>query len=322
MPDEPVSVEEPVVLNVDQLNADAAEIGDLTAGDATFTGDVVFQNDIQGTLAGSRDINTVTASDSILDSNYVFISDGSHIKRILFSDLCDAILGKITYDSTKTYLTTQSINTAASNTNAILPGSDYLLISKGGTELNKITAANALSNGLNGLASQTSIESPDALVVIQDGVGKKVDYEVLAKAIVEDYAGSTIGGSQQSIQEAFSNVAENFTESVTSNITSDYGTLTYSCTRFNNFVGFSAQLEITSETPALVDLVKGLPSIGDAPNNTPVMIFSTADGYIPAELRKITLGGTEYTGVFIRTAIANGRSIRMNFVYQITQPSE
>ena len=314
--------DEPVVLNVDQLTADVADIGDLTAGDATFTGDVVFQNDIQGTLAGSRDINTVTASDSILDSNYVFISDGSHIKRILFSDLCDAILGKISYDSTKTYLTTQSINTAASNTNAILPGSDYFLISKGGTELNKITAANALSNGLNGLAAQTSIESPDALVTVSDGVVKKIDYNTLAKTIVEDYDGSTIGGVQQSIQEAFSNIAGSFSQSITNNIMSDYGTLTYTCTKFGNFVGFSAQLKITSEVPALVDLVKGLPSIGDAPNNTPVLIFSTADGYIPAELRKITLGGTEYTGVFTRTAIANGRSIRMNFVYQITPPSE
>jgi len=56
-------------------------------------------------LAGSRDINTVAASTIIPDSYYVFISDGSKVKRIQFPDICNAIFEKLSFDSTKSYVT-------------------------------------------------------------------------------------------------------------------------------------------------------------------------------------------------------------------------
>lgn len=89
----------------DTLIADSIQTEDLTAGDATFTGNARFINEIDGSLAGSRDINTVAASTIIPDSYYVFISDGSQVKRILFSDLCNAIFEKLSYDDSKSYLT-------------------------------------------------------------------------------------------------------------------------------------------------------------------------------------------------------------------------
>ena len=47
-------------------------------------------------------------------------------------------------------------------------------------------------------------------VVMTGGTGNNADYKaltsLLAKVIIESYAGSTIGGSAQSIQSAFSNI--------------------------------------------------------------------------------------------------------------------
>jgi len=106
-------------------------------------------------------------------------------------------------------------------------------------------------------------------------------------------------------------------EKITTGITTDYGTLNYKCIKNENFVGFCAQLNITTEVPVLSDIVKGLPNIGDVSNNTPVLIFSTVDGYIPVELHRITIGGNTTTGIFTRTAISSGRSLRMNFMYLI-----
>ena len=89
----------------DNLSANNGSITELTAGNAVFTGSTRFVNEINGSLAGSRDINTVTAASSIPDSYYIFMSDGSSVKRILFSDLCSAIFAKISYDDSKTYFT-------------------------------------------------------------------------------------------------------------------------------------------------------------------------------------------------------------------------
>ena len=109
----------------------------------------------------------------------------------------------------------------------------------------------------------------------------------------------------------------NYATQITTGITSDYGTLNYKCVATENFVGFSAQLNITMEVPVLSDIVKGLPNIGNISNNTPVLIFNTVDGYIPVELHRITISGNTTTGILTRTAISSGRSLRMNFVYLI-----
>ena len=301
----------------DNLVADSIQTEQLTANDATFTGNATFTNAINGSLAGSRDINTVAASTIIPDSYYVFISDGSQLRRIQFPNICDAISEKLSFDPGKSYLTLQDIN-GVQTTSSITPASDYLLVSKGGTTLNKIAARDALSNSLSGLQNQTTISGSEAITITSSDGAKKVDYNVLAKAIVEQYSGTRLAGSYQSIQAAIGSLnTTGGAEIITTGITTDYGTLNYKCVKNENFVGFCAQLNITTEVPVLSDIVKGLPSIGDVSNNTPILIFSTVDGYIPVELHRITISGNTTTGIFTRTSISSGRSLRMNFVYLI-----
>lgn len=91
--------------NYEKITADSAKINELNAGNAVFTGAARFVQEINGSLAGSRDINTVTAATTIPDNYYIFMSDGSSVKRILFSDLCAAVFAKIAYDDSKTYFT-------------------------------------------------------------------------------------------------------------------------------------------------------------------------------------------------------------------------
>ena len=89
----------------DKITANQANVEELNAGNAVFTGSTRFVQEINGSLAGSRDINTVTAATTIPDSYYIFMSDGSSVKRILFSDLCAAVFAKLSYDEDKTYFT-------------------------------------------------------------------------------------------------------------------------------------------------------------------------------------------------------------------------
>jgi hypothetical protein len=70
-----------------------------------------------------------------------------------------------------------SVTTAGS----ITPTSDYLLISKGGTAINKITAATALSNAFAGAAKNTAISASDSLMMATGGTtANRIDYNVLA----------------------------------------------------------------------------------------------------------------------------------------------
>ena len=211
---------------------------------------------------------------------------------------------------------TRNINSVTTAT-SITPASDYLLVSKGGTTLNKITARNALSDALNGLQDQTTISASDTIVINSGSTAKKIDYSTLAKAIVEQYNGSMLAGSQQTIQSAIALLNVNNAQTITTGITTDYGTLTYKCVKNGDFVGFAAQLNVTSEVPMFADIIKGLPLVSTASNNAPVLIFSTVDGYIPVELHRITISGNTTTGLYTRTAISSGRSLRMNFVYLV-----
>jgi len=72
-------------------------------------------------------------------------------------------------------------------------------VSKGGTTLNKIAAKDVLSNSLSGLQSQTTISNSDAIAITSNNGAKKVDYSVLAKAIVEQYSESVLAGKPQTI---------------------------------------------------------------------------------------------------------------------------
>lgn len=100
-------------------------------------------------------------------------------------------------------MASQNLNSVATAT-SITPASDYLIISKGGTAINKITAATALSNAFAGAAKNTSITATDQLMMATGGTtANRIDYNVLAKAIIENYASSSLAGKTQSVQNAF-----------------------------------------------------------------------------------------------------------------------
>ena len=91
---------------------------------------------------------------------------------------------------------TQNIN-STTTISSITPASDYFLVSKGGTSLNKITARDALSNTLSGLQNQTTISTTDTIIISpNNGAARKIDYNTLAKAIIEQYDGSSLAGQQ------------------------------------------------------------------------------------------------------------------------------
>ena len=49
-------------------------------------------------------------------------------------------------------------------------------------------------------------EASDQLLVDRSGVTFKIDYNLLAKAIIEEYEGSSLGGTKQSIKSSFDNL--------------------------------------------------------------------------------------------------------------------
>ena len=94
-------------VTVDNLQANSVNTTDLNAGNMLVTGPARFVNGIYTSeIKGSQDINKVTSGATISDSAYVLISDGTHLSRIKFSDLCTAIFAK--FDARdKTYLTVE-----------------------------------------------------------------------------------------------------------------------------------------------------------------------------------------------------------------------
>lgn len=92
-------------VNVDNLQANSANVTELTAGNMLVTGAARFVNGIYTSeIKNSQDINTVASGTTISDNAYIIISDGTHLSRIKFIDLYTAILAK--FDARdKTYLT-------------------------------------------------------------------------------------------------------------------------------------------------------------------------------------------------------------------------
>ena len=59
-----------------------------------------------------------------------------------------------------------------------------------------------VSTKLAGLAKKTTISSADQILMVNGSAANRIDYNVLAKAILEEYAASTLAGSAQSVQSA------------------------------------------------------------------------------------------------------------------------
>ena len=59
-----------------------------------------------------------------------------------------------------------------------------------------------VSTKLAGLAKKTTISSADQILMVNGSTANRIDYNVLAKAILEEYAASTLAGSAQSVKAA------------------------------------------------------------------------------------------------------------------------
>jgi len=62
--------------------------------------------------------------------------------------------------------------------------------------------ASWVSAKLAALGKKTTISSADQILMVNGSAAARIDYNVLAKAIIEQYAGSTVAGSAQSVKAA------------------------------------------------------------------------------------------------------------------------
>ncbi len=62
--------------------------------------------------------------------------------------------------------------------------------------------ASWVSAKLAALGKKTAITSADQILMVNGSAAARIDYNVLAKAIIEQYAGSTVAGSAQSVKAA------------------------------------------------------------------------------------------------------------------------
>ncbi len=97
------------------------------------------------------------------------------------------------------------INTYPENTS--IEDNDNLLTYDTSASATKITPFSRvwtwIQSKLNALTKQTAIASTDQLLMVKGGnTTGRIDYNVLAKAIIEQYNGSTLGGSAQTLQAA------------------------------------------------------------------------------------------------------------------------
>ena len=66
-----------------------------------------------------------------------------------------------------------------------------------------------ISTKLAALTKKTSIASTDQILMTSGTAAARIDYNVLAKAIIEQYKSSSLAGANQSIQEAFTALNSN-----------------------------------------------------------------------------------------------------------------
>ena len=70
--------------------------------------------------------------------------------------------------------------------------------------------ASWVSAKLAALGKKTAITSADQILMVNGSAAARIDYNVLAKAIIEQYAGSTVAGSAQSVKAALDALNSNF----------------------------------------------------------------------------------------------------------------
>ena len=80
---------------VDILQANSVNTDELSAGNMLVSGAARFVQPIYADINGAHSIHDSTASNSISNSDYIFISSSGSLKKILYSDFVTDISSKI-----------------------------------------------------------------------------------------------------------------------------------------------------------------------------------------------------------------------------------
>ena len=80
---------------LENVIADSVETAELNSGDLIVRGAARFVNPIYADIQGSQDINRVTSSTAVADTDYVLVTNGTSLKRVLFTDFVAAVRAKL-----------------------------------------------------------------------------------------------------------------------------------------------------------------------------------------------------------------------------------
>ena len=78
-------------VTVNNITADSADITDLQTGSFICRGSARFINGAYVEPTNGVNINTVTSSTAVADTDYVLVSNGTSLRRVLFTDFVAAI---------------------------------------------------------------------------------------------------------------------------------------------------------------------------------------------------------------------------------------
>ena len=80
---------------LENVAADSVQTEELNSGNLIVRGAARFLNPIHADINGSQDINKVSASTAIADTDYVLVTNGTSLKRVLFTDFVTAVKAKL-----------------------------------------------------------------------------------------------------------------------------------------------------------------------------------------------------------------------------------
>ena len=111
------------------------------------------------------------------------------------------------------------------------------------------------------LGQKTTLTVSDYIRVVgSDNASYKQLVSDVAKKIIENYTGSSLAGSSQSVKSALDSLNSK-TGNYVSDISSDYGTVSSNSTiRIGNVVLVSLRLTLTSNAAAYSQIIKGIPT--------------------------------------------------------------
>ena len=110
---------------------------------------------------------------------------------------------------------------------------------------------------INELNSASNAYSGDYMLIRHGNEDLKIDYNLLAKAIIENYSGSSVGGTTQSLKTALDTVNTNLTPTqitnytLTENVDTSYSSNVVTIIKMGRIVVINYQLKIISDASSI-----------------------------------------------------------------------